>query len=382
MAATMVVEERGIATAALPSLQLSLADTVHPLVLSGQPALFLEHDQQILKLNGSAGALIARLIEGTTFDDLRSFAAGDRHMRSGQRDLERWLLDWSTKGIVSAALDWDDPTVAVGPVLTLEAGPELFALHFGAGRFGAALAAPYAHLAHHHADRAGRRVAVLPCDSIAAIMVEGRPTRIVPREQTASQVRFAIVQSILAHDGIVALHAACALRHGEAVLLCGSPGTGKSTLARALAQQGFQIAGDDIVLFDPASGEVCGVPLPLTLKQGSWDLLGSAVAAPEIRADGVSVRYAPLPRFAGSGRRPVGGIVKLDRTGAAKASFSAWSPLDCVQTLFGEAYAASGRSSIGVVRAMVDLAERSTTLRLAYDEADHAAGLMERRFGL
>jgi hypothetical protein len=55
---------------------------------------------------------------------------------------------------------------------------------------------------------------------------------------------------ILQRLGLEALHASAVLYEGAAVAFCGTSGTGKSTLAHALAQRGHARAADDFLVLD------------------------------------------------------------------------------------------------------------------------------------
>jgi len=377
------VEKRGRTPAALSSVRLALNPEVHPFLLGESPALFLEQQQQLIELNGTAGAMIARLVEGTTLEDLESFAMEGKGALSDREAFEAMLLEWSSTGIASITFDPADPWHEAGTGQLLDAGVWTYRLQFAAGAFGQALAAPYAHLPCCSGTvdpRLQRLVSVIPFGNLAIVIVDGQ-SRFVPISQAASQMRFAMVSAILAHSEVIALHAACAVRNGKAILLCGAPGTGKSTMVRALAQHGFTVSGDDIVLFDPVDGTVRGVPLPLTLKSGNWGLLGDVGSEPEQRADGVGVRYAPLPSYGATRALPVRAIIALDRRDGVAPGLRDWPVLDGVRWLFSEGYAESGRSSFGTVRAIVDLASTADLLRLEYAEADEAAALMEGRLG-
>ncbi|HLI82388.1 MAG TPA: hypothetical protein VKV17_00635 [Bryobacteraceae bacterium] len=55
----------------------------------------------------------------------------------------------------------------------------------------------------------------------------------------------AVVYSLLAQRHVVPVHAACIVRNGAGVLLCGSSGAGKSTLSWACARSGWTFIADD-----------------------------------------------------------------------------------------------------------------------------------------
>jgi hypothetical protein len=63
---------------------------------------------------------------------------------------------------------------------------------------------------------------------------------------------------------LVHWHAAALVRGEHTVLLPGKPGAGKSTLALALALQGFELLGEDVVFMDPESGVIH--PFPRALR--------------------------------------------------------------------------------------------------------------------
>ncbi len=65
------------------------------------------------------------------------------------------------------------------------------------------------------------------------------------------------------------LHAGVLERDGQALILPGMPGSGKSTLSAALAYRGWRFFTDEIGLIDPKSGKVWPIPRAVPLKNRS-----------------------------------------------------------------------------------------------------------------
>jgi hypothetical protein len=90
------------------------------------------------------------------------------------------------------------------------------------------------------------------------------------------------------------LHAAAVLDDGEAVLLAGAPGSGKSTLVAALHVGGRQILSDNLILV--AADGVWSFPEPIKLDGTSRALSGSGDQAGEEATYGRSIeRLQPPP---------------------------------------------------------------------------------------
>lgn len=69
-------------------------------------------------------------------------------------------------------------------------------------------------------------------------------------------------------------HAAALEVDGAGLLLPGASGSGKSTLAAALASSGAGYLSDELVALDLAGGALVPYPKPISLKAGSFALLG------------------------------------------------------------------------------------------------------------
>jgi len=74
--------------------------------------------------------------------------------------------------------------------------------------------------------------------------------------------------------GYLAIHAAVIARGGQALLLPGFPGAGKSTLCASLVfLDGWRLLSDELGLLDPASGDILPHPRPINLKNQSIDIV-------------------------------------------------------------------------------------------------------------
>lgn len=370
---------------------LRLADGVVPLVIADRPALFVEATQRLNALNGSAGMLVALLADGIELAELRRQLQETMGLNAGEVDA--LVTDWSTQRVMAASFA---PGAADAECLWLRAGERSIAIRFPQGAWGAGLAAPYGHL-----PRGG-----VPGETATSITVEAlgesendlvgvfddSAGTLVSQDAASPVLRGAIVDLVLDQPGYVALHAACLVaRDGpqdEAILLIGAPGAGKSTLAAmaAAASPHLRLAGDDIVLFDPRSGLVMGVPLPLTVKSGSWDRLaqvvpGLAALTPVRRADGQWLRYAPLPGSPGESAAPtwarVAGIVDLCRQDGAVAGLVPQSPIDCLGRLLEEGFVHDGRCTSAQMRGLARMVDNAETCTLRYAEAEQAAPWIE-----
>ncbi|MGH8679550.1 MAG: HprK-related kinase A [Burkholderiales bacterium] len=76
-----------------------------------------------------------------------------------------------------------------------------------------------------------------------------------------------------AHQFLI-LHAAVAERDGAAILLCGPPGSGKSTLCAALVTRGWRLLSDEVALIHPDTLKISATARPISLKNESIEVIG------------------------------------------------------------------------------------------------------------
>ena len=115
------------------------------------------------------------------------------------------------------------------------------------------------------------------CDQNSARVV------VCPTAQHDDQVRWWLahpvltvtITEVLKRRGLYSVHAAAVADSGRAVLIAGPSGVGKSTLAVALVQAGFDVLGDDTTFVTFTDGElrVIGFPDEASLSEASMQLL-------------------------------------------------------------------------------------------------------------
>ena len=349
--------------------------------MGGRKLLFSELRQQMFELNDTAAYLACRLEEGISHDALiDDLCRGGEDREAMAAAIKPMLLAWSREGIAVADLapadgaDWPGQSIAM-------AGTEA-RLRYATPRLAAALTPLFAHLETPPSRRATIYYAAASPD-FAFIGRVGEPARIVTHGQMAPAFKALLVAGLLNETtAFTALHSACLVSHGKALLLCGSPGAGKSTLAAALDAAGFEYDGDDITLLD-RSGRVQGVPFAFTAKAGSWPLITRF--RPEIRSlaihqrfDERRVRYLPAANPAEAGWKPLGWIIKLRREAGAPAALHPRNPADALSDLMEEAWSRSGHSKVADMHMLVGIVSNALCHELVYSDLDDAVGLLKR----
>jgi hypothetical protein len=211
----------------------------------------------------------------------------------------------------------------------------------------------------------------------------GRPGRKVAwfaPDRSAPELKVAFGKMALARlAGAVMLHAATLSRDGDAMLIVGPPGAGKSTLAIVLGSAGFALEGDDAVELFP-DGQVRALSFPLTVKHGAWPIVAAlrpeVLSAPTyLRADGKRLRYLPLAAPAGD-RRRVRWIVDLCREASGEARMEAVDQDGALATLLKAAWSEDARLSSAGFWGIAGCLDGAECYRLHYSDASSAAALL------
>lgn len=101
------------------------------------------------------------------------------------------------------------------------------------------------------------------------------PFQPLPLEQAFAMFEWSLnwCVSSRAHRYLI-IHAAVVERNGFAAILPAPPGSGKSTLCAALVARGWRLLSDELTLVSLDSGELVPLPRPISLKNGSIELIG------------------------------------------------------------------------------------------------------------
>ncbi|WP_353473911.1 hypothetical protein PVT71_18455 [Salipiger sp. H15] len=193
-------------------------------------------------------------------------------------------------------------------------------------------------------------------------------------------LKIKMTEVLFDHTQHIMLHAALLERNGRGLLLLGDAGAGKSTLATALEEAGFALLSDDIVLL-ARTGEVAALPFPVTLKEGSWALLGHRRdeiegAAEHRRPDALNVRYLGLTSDVGW--KSVGWVLKLDRRQDGAASVEELTLSVTFAALLGAAWSGEEAMSPEVFEAMTGCLDGAEAGRLEYSDLPRALEAVSR----
>jgi DNA polymerase III delta prime subunit len=174
----------------------------------------------------------------------------------------------------------------------------------------------------------------------------------------------------------IVFHAACLSHRGQALLISGAPGAGKTTLALQLAARGFGYCGDDIALIAP-DASVTGLPFAPTVKSGAWEIVGEVW--PELtttpvhrRPDGKHVKYLRLDDIDPE-PHPVGWIVFLRRESGASTRFVPLEAVDAMQRIIDGACSPTRQLSLASFRALRRMLAGAPAVELIYTGSAQAA---------
>ena len=183
----------------------------------------------------------------------------------------------------------------------------------------------------------------------------------------------------------VVVHSAVVERGGDAVILPGPAGTGKSTLCAGLVMAGWRLLSDELALIDARTGLVTPVPRPISLKNESIDVIRIAYpdailgpVAPHTRKGRLAHLRPPADSVARAGERArLRWIVIPHYVPDSQAAFSPCPKGPAFMRLAGDAFNYAGLGEFAF-QDLVQTVDRCECLNFQYGRIDEAAISFDR----
>lgn len=360
-----------------PSVRFRLADDAALHCVGDRVTLFSGREQKLFGLNDAAAFVAGLLENGATHAELLGeLVRNGCGVATGKATIATLLPAWSAAGVavaempVTSETDWLPSVISIG-------GLDIALLLQGQGISEAIT--PFIRHLRSDAAKCHRQYRIARADPFVLISADGPAMSIVMPDQVVPALKALLVEDVLeAASPAIALHAACLTRNDDALMLFGSPGAGKSTLALALLPAGFGYGADDITLVNP-KGRVQGVPFAPAVKAGAWKLLGlPRESGLHRRVDGRRVRYMPVHEVPRRDWIPARWLIRLRRQKGVVARLVARTPVEALADVMAEAYAPSQRASAADLAMFVDFVERAQCHELHYSDLDAAVELLRR----
>ena len=139
-------------------------------------------------------------------------------------------------------------------------------------------------------------VVVSPRERAALVVVSPKMLRF-PYHTRYELIEFAVFMLAARTQGLVSLHAACVGRGGHGILLMGSSGAGKSTVALQCLLQGLDFLSEDSVFVEPDTLRAMGIANFLHVRADSLRWIERASDAAPIRNSPVIRRRSGVKKF-------------------------------------------------------------------------------------
>jgi len=352
--------------------RLVVSAASHLLCIGNRATLFCERRQQLFGLNPTADLIWRSLAKGTQPGQV-------------QRELvDLGLTDAQAESFIQdATSSWvNGGQLTPGEVLDQLAQPPnderhvwIHDLKARINFFGDATAEPFDAVFSQFSSgesAPGFNLSLVGCKGRFFIFDGGKPLGAFAPRQVIPELKAVLTeQYVAAVQNSFLFHGAFVVRRSRSLLLCGSPGAGKTTLSVALVGTGYEYCSDDIVRLE-RDGKARGIPFSPAVKRDAWPLV--APYAPEIdrlptyhRADGQDVRYLPV-RNSNEASREINYVFLLARRPGATVALETIEPLEVVSTILESAFSTKRSIEAAALVSFARMIEAAGCYRLVYTE--------------
>jgi hypothetical protein len=352
--------------------------------IRGQNILFGSSQQAIFAINDTAANIWRSLEEGMPPEAISfEITRGGVDRCEANRHVEAALEDWERLGLIRPLAPSSQPSTHehVSQVVAV-AGLYIRIVYPAACAFPTITVFRHLEVRREAADvllqlveHRGRIHLFRDCDWLLSCSPD----------ELAVILKGQLLTEVLEHGVYeLALHAAALFRNERIVLLCGSPGAGKTTLTLASVHAGFGFAADDVTLLD-SRGYGVGLPFAPAVKAGAWSLL--AEYCPDLdavpvfrRSDHKRVRFVVPKQVVpiSASPLPVGCVVLLRRSCGSKACLEPVDATSALRGLLNGAFAPGRELSGTAFDVLTQVVGSAEAYRLTYSRLHDAVELITK----
>jgi len=370
--------------------------------------LHKDGDRRLVLLNSSAAFIWCLLAEMSSKQELVDRLVGQFGIEreTATTDLERALQTFAEQGLLMHEAGGEEPPSQTdglppgdGSLLPAEMKWEHsfsfctllqdFTLSSTDGELLKTFSGLYVHLNSSGHGRETIQLAVTAADSpgLWDVYLDNRRRVAGLNKQQVLPWLVAIVfdAACAALDDFLLLHSAVLVRSETTILMPAVAGSGKTTLAAAMVNEGWTFFSDELALVEPGSRKVHPFPLPMAVKPGSLEVLSRIYpdlkkCDVHLRNDKQLVRYLLPPSQGIAGltetAREITSLVFPRYRSQGKTSLRRLAPFAALQSL--AVTGSSRRPLAGAdIECLMYLAGKLPCYGLEFDDIDEAVRLID-----
>jgi hypothetical protein len=369
--------------------------------VAGRNLVFSPHSQRLFELNDVAAFIWCRLQDGMPPQIVSSeMVLKGIDLATANLFVEKSLRQWRRCGLIpdgcselqnrcdarpAAAFSPEPPDDSrsrfpIGTRQSIAIAGLAIEISYSSDQLAGSISPTFRHLECNPAAPQVR-LAVVEDEARIHLLRNGRRVQSCGRGDIVPSLKWQLTQELLSLCRYeIALHAACLVRDGAAMLVFGPPGAGKSTLCLNLLAAGMGFAADDLTLVH-RGGLVQGVPFALTVKRGAWALaqhLGHKLDDKAFRRlDGKNVKYI-VPEQIWTASLPIRWAVILDRHASNPTELNRIDEISAIRTALSEAFEPTRTLSVSAFDSLISGLGSADCYALSYADAAAAVGLLDR----